>query len=429
MFLAVEGIGVAAVLVPPKQYRATATLLVEPSSSRTFDFGSAGVLEFLMPVFIKQITTESFQGAVRGTLPPSLRGRPLELDAESEPGTGLLLVGATDREPDVAATVANAAARRLIAQQPSRLVRVSVLDPARPSGTPASPQPVPIFIGSTVLGAIVAILLALALNAHRGRLRNADAMQKHIEVDVLGEIPSYRRMPGTAAQAFARAPHIRDAYRKLAARLQVASQPEFLPHETLTIGVTSWAPREGKTTVTANLAWALALASQPTIAVDADLRRPSLHRAFELEGTRGIADIARGTPCDAVIASTELPSLVVVPGGTLMGHPVDVVGSALPKIFAGVSEAFVLVDSPPVLSAETTTIATVVDAMILVIDGRRAKPEHVERTLRELELVGTRVLGVVINRARVRRPKRSSAGHSRRAAGSDTTERPSPARI
>jgi succinoglycan biosynthesis transport protein ExoP len=412
VFLGVMGIGLAAALIPQKRYRATATLVVQPASVRAFDFGAAAALEFLMPVFVRQVTTQRFEAAVRADLAQTLRNRQIELQAASQPGSGLLSVSATDGQPAVAAAVANASARQLIVRRPSRIVRISLLDPARPPSDPASPQRIPILFGSAVLGLIAAIFIALTVTAYRRRLSDAEAVRKHARVDVLGEIPALRRPPTTSAQAFADAPHIRDAYRRLAARLQVAVRAELLREQVVTIAVTSWGVEEGKTTVTGNLAWALALGGQPTMAIDADVRGPALHRAFDLAGTRGIADIARGGSTEAGISPTTLPSLMVVQGGAATAHPVDVVAAALPRIFNEISEGLVLVDSPSVMNPETTTIATEVQAVIVVVDGRRTKPEHLERTLRELELVGTPVLGVVINRARGRRARHSISASS-----------------
>ena len=430
--LAVEAVGAVAAFVPDKKYEATATVLVQPRSTRTFDFNAASAIEFLAPVMVRQVKTGTFPAAVRDRLPRDMRAEPIDVEASHETGTGIVSVTATSERPAAAAAIANAAAEVLIKRRVSRVIRLSLLDGARVPTKASSPQPLPIFAGSTVIGVFVALMLVVIAAAYRRRLSDAEAVGRVADVLVIGEIPKRRRLPlpgrrrlpAVPAEAFHKAPEIREAYRKLAARILIASRAwpadaggpgrpsQAAPHDPMALGVTSWSASEGKTTVTANVAWALALNGQPTLAVDADLRRPALHEAFGVSNARGLADIARGGDVGAVACSTDLASLLVIPSGMPSEHPVDVVSAALPHVFEESSDAIVLVDSPPVMQAESTVIATAVQAIILVVDGRRAKPDHLERALRELELAGARVLGVVVNRARVRRQRKSAYGYS-----------------
>ncbi|MGH7320581.1 MAG: CpsD/CapB family tyrosine-protein kinase, partial [Candidatus Rokuibacteriota bacterium] len=212
-----------------------------------------------------------------------------------------------------------------------------------------------------------------------------------------------------------------DWWRLLRSRPEVARGYEALAHGLQLAGahqpvkrvlVTSAQPEEGKTTVTINLALTLAMAGKRTLLIDADLRKPGLHRALELENTRGFADIATGEmgPDDLdavqVVEMTDgdpsiCPGLSVITSGNASPGALATMGSARAKEALdrlATDYDLVLLDSPPVLAvSDALLLAPMVDGVLLVLKSGVVTEEEARRAKERLEEAGGHVLGLVLN--------------------------------
>jgi capsular exopolysaccharide synthesis family protein len=191
-----------------------------------------------------------------------------------------------------------------------------------------------------------------------------------------------------------------EAYRVLRAGLMYAGG-ESAPK---VIAVTSPGPREGKSTVCANLGVALAQVNANTLVVDANLRSPVVHRVFGVANGRGLADVLSGDSFLQEALHESMPGLTVIPAGASSLHPADLVD---PRRFAdflhraGQRFEYVLVDTPPLESAsEALVLAAQADGVLLVFDAQNTRKEAVEQAARGLQASGSRVLGTVMNNAK-----------------------------
>jgi Mrp family chromosome partitioning ATPase len=181
------------------------------------------------------------------------------------------------------------------------------------------------------------------------------------------------------------------------------------------VAITSWTQGEGKTTVTANLGWVLASLGRDVTIVDLDLRRPSLHVPFGLDVTGGVGELAGGGSREWSAAvrpkPTGLPGLEVLTAGAPTDQPALAIETAFPTITQALEGRLVLIDTPPLVAAETALIASMVDALVIVIDVRRRGPAELEAVLQMLKLTQTTILGVVLNGVRRSRRERQTAGY------------------
>lgn len=397
MLATAVGVGALLAFVPPERYRATATLLVEPASKET-DFSDIEALRFLLPAMVEQVDTVAFNRAVRGTLVPPASTADIDLVASSEPGTGLFRVTTEGVDQEAVAPFANAAARQLIRQKISPRLAMSVLEPAARPGAPAGPLKIPILLGSAALGLIGALFCVLIANALRRQIKSSDEMRERFGLEVLAEIPQTRHFPGTTVELFNGAgdPRLLEGFQRLRTNLELIGQ------DNASITVTSCGPGDGKSTVTAALAWTFASVGGQVLAIDCDLRRPMLHGYLGVELSKGIGDLANGADLGRLLQKTDLASLSVVSAGTTDKHPTEVVQTYFPKLLELYSDRLVLVDTPPVLGvAEATLIATMTSGVLLVVDARRGDPAELEEVLHELTRAGANVLGVVVNHAKI----------------------------
>jgi non-specific protein-tyrosine kinase len=173
--------------------------------------------------------------------------------------------------------------------------------------------------------------------------------------------------------------------------------------ELVTISLTSANPGEGKSTIAANLAVALAQAGFMTALIDADLRRPTQHRIFELQNDRGLSTLLAYPEREWKWAShpTMLPNLTVIPAGPIPPNPADLLSlDRLRQILAALRTEVdvIIIDSPPVLAvSDPLIIAAHVDGIALVTIGGKTRLDALKRAAQVLQRGGPRILGVVLN--------------------------------
>ena len=198
---------------------------------------------------------------------------------------------------------------------------------------------------------------------------------------------------------------IAEAYRTLRTSILLSSvsQP---PH---TILVTSSVPQDGKTMTSVNIAVVLAQQGRRILLLDADMRRPTVHKIFGISGQVGLSSILTGGAkvSDAVYTTVQ-SNLFVIPGGPIPPHPSELLGSALMQDLLGKwRDAYdhVIIDTPPVIAVtDAVMLSAQVDAVLLVIRSGQTTAALVRRTRDLLRSVNANILGLVVNAADLTSP-------------------------
>jgi polysaccharide biosynthesis transport protein len=175
-----------------------------------------------------------------------------------------------------------------------------------------------------------------------------------------------------------------------------------------TILVTSSQPGEGKTTTAVNTAISLSQLGASVLLIDADLRRPAVHKAFKIPHSHGISNyLSSHTPIDDLIVKLPIPNLYALPCGPIPPNPAELISSdRMKELLIALGQRFdhILIDSPPMVSVtDPIILSTMVDGLILVVQAGRSTQELARRARRELARAGARVFGVVLNNVNVRR--------------------------
>jgi capsular exopolysaccharide synthesis family protein len=170
-----------------------------------------------------------------------------------------------------------------------------------------------------------------------------------------------------------------------------------------TLTVISGGPGEGKSTTLCNLAYTCAKGGYNVLLVDADLRRPSQHRNFEVENTVGLTDYLTGNaPFENFVQPTKLKNLSFIPSGILPADSVGILNSQRMSdlIFKAKRQYdLVFLDSPPILGvSDGSVIASEVDLTVMVIEHRRFPRSMLQRVKSAVANVGGTLLGVVLNK-------------------------------
>jgi capsular exopolysaccharide synthesis family protein len=194
---------------------------------------------------------------------------------------------------------------------------------------------------------------------------------------------------------------VSEAYRTIRTNLRFAGADKPLKF----IGVTSSIPSEGKSTTISNLAVVMAMDGKKVLLIDCDMRKPMIHRIFELPN-RGVSNcIATGVSVESVIRKEVSPNLDILTSGPVPPNPSEMIGSEKMTLLlkqAGESYDYVLIDLPPVLPVtDAAVMSAKIDGMILVIGSGDVTPEEGKRTKEQLEQAGAHMIGVILNKVPV----------------------------
>ena len=193
---------------------------------------------------------------------------------------------------------------------------------------------------------------------------------------------------------------ITEAYRALRTSILLSS----VSHPPRSILITSSVPKDGKTMTCINTAIVLAQQGKRILLVDADMRRPSIHKAFGLKGQIGLSNVLTGgARIGDAIQTTMQSNLFVLPAGLVPPHPSELLSSSLMRdLLKKWCEEYdhVIIDSPPVITVTDAVLLSVqTDAVLLIIRSGQTTAAHVRRTRNLLQSVKADVLGVVVNAA------------------------------
>ena len=295
--------------------------------------------------------------------------------------------GASNRGPLEAryeALVRAATERRLAPSD-----RLTLVSPARGDLTPLSPKP--------VRDALLALLVALVVNAEL--LVVVEVLRDRFSVHEPDEGPD--ELLGLAV--LARVPsgeteESLEAFRALRTNLM------FLETETplRTVAIVSTNPGAGKTFTSVHLARSVASLEIPTVLVDGDLRRPSVHRQLGMSESPGLGDLLAGADIGRVLRNApDDPHLKVLTGGSSLADPVGMMAARrFREVLAQLHDAGVVVIDTPAcdLFADGLAIASQCDATLMVVDSRGTRRRSVRRVIHQLRRMGANPIGIVINR-------------------------------
>jgi succinoglycan biosynthesis transport protein ExoP len=403
-FVLIFGLGVASLVLRPDRFRSEAVLSVEPTNGN-LGFDAQQAIQLTIPPVIARVRSKTFVNGLRRRVEPRLRGASYRVLASNDPGTAIINFGIESSSTEAAQNAAEVAVNLLVSQPGSPQFQIAVLSPPGAATSVRAQRAPPILGGSFVLGLIVAVLGAAAAHRLRPRLPRADEFRAHYGHEVLGEIPRARgAKSGVAAPEFngTGSPEVLEAFRNLEAKLTMRARARGGRDLDVSIAVTSWGKGEGVSTVVANLAHALAASGRGVTVVDCDMRRPSIHRLLGLELEPGVADISEGEPVATLRKPTGHASLDAVTAGRPSRHPAEVTQEVLPRLLAVLHDRTVIIDTPPMFAAETTSIVAKAELVVLVADYLDRNPAEIDKALDELALTGTHVLGVVLNRVSLR---------------------------
>ena len=281
-----------------------------------------------------------------------------------------------------------------------------LMDPAEPNRTPISPNSRKDLLTAILAGLTLALALAFGIEYLDDSVKTPEDVTRRLRLPLLGLIPKVKgdHVPVLTETV----PHdFGEAFRSLRTSLVFTSGGE----STRVIAVTSSQPLEGKTTTAANLAFALALGGSRVLLIDADMRRPGLHKTIGLQNELGLSHLLTGqSRVREVVQRTAEANLFAITAGRTPPNPSELLSSErMNQLLANLSQGpfdWVVVDTPPVLAVtDAVIVAQKVAGVVFVIGSEMTRRVHAERALETLQSGRARSIGVVLNRVDFNRNK------------------------
>ncbi|WP_028828656.1 CpsD/CapB family tyrosine-protein kinase [Proteocatella sphenisci] len=195
---------------------------------------------------------------------------------------------------------------------------------------------------------------------------------------------------------------ISEAYRGIRTNLEFAN----IDKNFKTILCTSATAGEGKTTTLCNVAAAMADNGNKVLILDCDLRKPRIHKFFELSNAAGLTDILlKGQDYKKFVHKIDYNNISVITAGNIPKNPSELLSSEKMKKFIEMLKDdydYVMIDAPPVVPVTDSVImSTYIDGVILVCASGDLNIEMAKKTRESLTKVGANILGVVLNKVPV----------------------------
>lgn len=297
---------------------------------------------------------------------------------------------------------------------------IFVITPPRVPAEPAKPRKRLAVTLAGIVGLALGVGLCFFIDYLDTTIKTRDDVDEALGVPTLGYVPALRDgngnggRPGTdehrplelLAVDRPRSP-VAEAFRSLRTALAFSGANGDLKR----LLVTSSSPQEGKTLVSLNVAVALARAGKRVLLVDADLRRPRLHKVFDQAPQPGLSNILAGERAvDLDQAARPVPGvegLWFLPSGPIPPNPADLLGSARMRDFveaAGAQYDVMVFDTPPAVSlSDAAVLCQYVNGVLMVVRSFSTQRHVARHTAEQLGRARAKLLGVVLNNADIRR--------------------------
>jgi succinoglycan biosynthesis transport protein ExoP len=311
---------------------------------------------------------------------------------------------------------------------------IRIIDAARTPTSPSSPNIPRNLTLALLVGLVGGVMLAFVQEAMDNTLRTPEQIQAISSLPSLGIIPLEAQLSGKNKLLSLKSDVLRSSDSAAPDEEPVATGLIFLQNKSFSemaesyralrtsillsslgappkvILVTSPLPQEGKSTTAMNCAASLAQQGSRVLLIDADLRRPRIASALNLEAAVGLSNLLTGSaPLEDVVQPVPgVPNLFAIASGPIPPHPAELLGSDLMeqhlRVLRG-SFDHIIIDSPPALSVtDAVMLSARVDSVLIVVFAGRTRKEALRRVRELFGQVNAKLMGVVVNGVDVRSP-------------------------
>lgn len=278
-------------------------------------------------------------------------------------------------------------------------VKVWVIEKAKTPEYPAKPNKTLNIILGFALSLFIGITLAFLLEHLDDTIKYPDAVEDRLNLPLLGTVIRLETEKDAPEKATLEnvSSDFSESFKSIRTAVLLSSASTF----PMCMLVTGTAPSDGKTTATVNLAASMAQAGRQVLLIDADMRRPRIHKILELNNNKGLSSFLTGLAGIDIIQKSRQQNLDVITSGPIPPNPSELLISELEKKLTRLKQShydLIIFDSPPILTvSDGLILGKYVDSIILVARAGKTTWELIEKGRRALVNIGGKILGVIIN--------------------------------
>jgi succinoglycan biosynthesis transport protein ExoP len=331
----------------------------------------------------------------------------VEQETQKQQALGALRIeyDALKRDSDTRKAIyGNVLTRRSETELMSRLQanNMRIVDPAVLPLAPVKPRVALTLLFGVFGGMMAGVGLAFFVNYLDDSIKSQDDVETALGLPFLGYVPNIKTNSVVERDLQAHShpqSNAAEGFRTIRATLSLTHKADKLR----LVSVTSTIPSEGKSLVASNVAIVSAQTGLRTLLVDADLRRPSVHKAYQLHSPVGLSAFLKGetSDLDEITHKTEVPNLDVICCGAVPNNPSELIGSArMTEFLEKVRGKYdrVVLDCPPISAvSDPLVISAKSDGIIFVTKFNKIRREHAIRSVQRIQNAGIHIMGVVIN--------------------------------
>ena len=293
---------------------------------------------------------------------------------------------------------------------------VRIIDRAEPPFSPIKPRKKLIFLIGIIIAFVLGFLSIVLLEFLETRFRDFEELEKMTKKSVVGIIPKFKggeSSNGIPAEiVFEQEDQFAavESFRALRTNIKLSNPDK----EIKKILITSSIKKEGKTVLSVNIATSYALAGKKVVVVDADMRKPRIHKIFDIKNDIGLSSAVVGeVPVEKAIDHDVYKGLDVLTSGSVPPNPAELIESKrFMDVVAQLSSIYdvVVFDSPPLTPvSDAATLSALVDGVVVAIDISKTPRDVYRSAIQKIMKPGIRFLGTIVNMLDPKDKKRFSS--------------------
>jgi len=321
------------------------------------------------------------------------------VDITPETGTQILDISYKSQTAEVAQQGANALSQAFVEESQKLLPSgsVKIMDKALTPEAPIKPNKKSNIVIAFILSLVFSLWLVFLIDYLDNTIKNEEDVERQLGLPTIGLIPKQNKMVNLIVEKQPKSP-VTEAFKSMRTNLLFSMENRGIN----TLMVSSSSPKEGKTSVSTNIAFAIAKTGKKVLLVDCDLRKPSVHRYFNISNSEGLVDvILKERKAEEIVIKIN-DKLNVITAGIVNYNSSELLSSQKMKNFINDMEKeydYVILDTPSIVAfADALTLVTEKVGVILVISCEHTKIEICKKSKQLLMNVNATLIGAVLNK-------------------------------
>lgn len=290
------------------------------------------------------------------------------------------------------------------AQGQHKLANARLIEEAKLPEKPLVPKRIPIIVLIAMAELILSLIIIIIMDHFDHTVKNVEDLErKGIMIPFLGHIPLLKKKSWESEKPLAvyqkETPEMAEAFRYLRVAINFSGSPESIK----TLVMSSCLPHEGKSFASHNIAISLAVDGNKTLLVDADLRRPVVHKRFRTDNAVGLSNyLTSNIEFDSIVKESFVENLSLVVSGPTSPNPMEIFGSDRMKLF--IEEAKkrfdrIIIDCPPLTGiGDGYVVGSQIGQIILVIAAGTTPVDLIKQNQKQLEKAHVKIMGAILNK-------------------------------